>query len=123
MSTVPEGALVDHLLQPTFGGRGVNRILASVARSTTGGVDPFPLGVLVGSVLIVPIAQDSSSSLSVKVVSSAYPLADVLMLAVLVNPVLAAVGEDRQRPGARVHRDGHAHPGVGARELLEHQDR
>ncbi len=32
-----------------------------------------------------------------------------------------AVGEHRQRPGARVHRDRHPHAGVGARELLEHE--
>ena len=32
-----------------------------------------------------------------------------------------AVREQRQRARARVHRDGHADAGVGARELLEHQ--
>ena len=32
-----------------------------------------------------------------------------------------AVGEQRQRARARVHGDGHADAGVGARELLEHE--
>ena len=30
--------------------------------------------------------------------------------------------EYRQRDGARVHRDRHPHAGVGARELLQHED-
>ena len=40
---------------------------------------------------------------------------------VALDLVLGAVGEDRQRARARVHRDRHADTGVGARELLEHE--
>ena len=39
----------------------------------------------------------------------------------LGRSVRRAVVEDRQRAGARVHGDGHADAGVGARELLEHE--
>ena len=40
---------------------------------------------------------------------------------VLGDLLRRAVVEDRQRAGARVHGDGHADAGVGARELLEHE--
>ena len=36
--------------------------------------------------------------------------------------LVGAERDDREGRGARVHRDGHPHARVGARELLEHQD-
>ena len=78
------GALV--FLRARPGGRDVSAILDALI--VTAGA-----GVLVGVFLIGPLAADSTLSLGAKVVSSAYPLADLFLLGVVARMYSA--------PGAR----------------------
>ena len=69
-------------------------------------------------VRIAPASEPEPDSVSAKAASS-WPWAS----GGTSRPTCSGVpwAQHRQRAGARVDGDGHAHPGVGARELLEHE--
>jgi hypothetical protein len=75
------GALV--FVSARSGGRDVSAILDALIVATGA-------GVLVGVFLIAPLAADSTLSLGAKVISSAYPLADIFLLGVVARMYSAA---------------------------------
>ena len=79
------------------------------------------LAVVAGVVLIAPIARDSSLTLAGKVTSSAYPMADLLLLSILVRlwtkPGAKTDGVPPAQRGTRAHPAGGRAPRLPQRRL------